>query len=211
METNMEQAKSSLAISKNNLEKSNMYAPVDGIIGRRNVEPGMSAISISSAPFDLVDIKTVYAKISVPENEIGKIKKGIKASFRVSALNDKIFEGVVSNVTPVADIISRTYETKILVKNQNLDLKPGMVCDVTLNIAAEKDMILIPYQCLSKDNNNKVFVYVVDTIQNRVKKQIVETGYFKNNNVEVLSGLTPGQIIVNEGKEKLSDNSLISL
>jgi RND family efflux transporter MFP subunit len=211
METNLEQAKSSLELAENNLDKCNMFAPVNGIIGRRNIEPGQSSISISSAPFELVDIKTVYVKISVPENEIGKVKKGIKAEFVVSALNEKKFQGEIVNVSPVADVISRTYDAKIAVSNTNLELKPGMVCDVVLNLAAEKGMLLIPYQSVSKDNDGKEFVFIVDPINKRVKKQIIKTGNYSGENLEVLSGLSLGQVVVREGKEKLSDNSLISL
>jgi RND family efflux transporter MFP subunit len=211
METNLEQAKSSLELSKNNLDKCNMFAPSNGVIGKRNIEPGMSSLSLTAAPIELVDIKKVYVKISVPENEIGKIKKGIKASFKVSALNDKQFDGEITHVNPVADIFSRTYEAKIRVDNPNFDLKPGMVCDVSLNISGDRETMLVPYQSVTKDNDGKTYVFIVDTLQKRVKKQIVETGNFQNNNLEIISGLTQGQIIVIEGKEKLSDNSLISL
>lgn len=211
METNLEQAKSSLALSKSNLDKCNMRAPLDGIIGRRNIEPGMSSIGINSSPFELVEINTVNVKISVPENEIGKIKKGEKASFIVSALNNKQFEGVITNVSPVADAFSRTYEAKISLKNTSLELKPGMVCDVSLNLTTEKDIILIPYQSVSKDKDGNTFVFIINSEQKRVKKQIIHEGNYNGDNLEVLSGLCKGQIIVREGKEKLSDNSLISL
>jgi membrane fusion protein, multidrug efflux system len=211
METNLAQAKSSLDLSANNLEKCNMCAPEDGIIGRRNIEPGMSSISITSSPIELVKIKTIYVKISVPENEIGKIFKGLKANIAVSALNEKSFEGEVTNISPVADAFSRTYDAKITVNNANFDLKPGMVCDVTLNLKSERELVLIPYQSVTMDNDSKAFVYIVDSLQKKVKKQIIQTGNYHGNDLEVLSGLKRGQIVVKEGKEKLSDNSLISL
>lgn len=211
METGLEQAKSSLALSKSNLDKCNMRAPLDGIIGKRNIEPGMSSIGITASPFELVEISTVFVKISVPENEIGKIKKGIKASFVVSALNNKVFEGLITNLSPVADVFSRTYEAKISVRNANLELKPGMVCDVVLNLKTEKEMLLIPYQSIGKDKEGNAFVYTVDPQTNRVKKQIIQTGSYNGDNVEILTGLTSGNLIVKEGKEKLTDNSLISL
>ena len=150
MQTNLEQAKSSLEISKNNLDKCNMYAPVSAIVGRRNIEPGMSSLSIGSSPFELVEIKQVFVKISIPENEVAKIYKGMKAGFVVSALNDKEFEGEINNISPVADIISRTYEAKIKVSNPELELKPGMVCDVKMEQFNEKEMVLIPYKSVSK-------------------------------------------------------------
>jgi membrane fusion protein, multidrug efflux system len=209
METNMEQAKSSLELSKNNLEKCSLRAPVDGIIGRRNIEPGMSSLGIT-APLELVQIATVFVKISVPENEVARIVKGMKASCSVSALDEKEYIGKVTNISPVADRISRTYEAKILVLNPGLILKPGMVCDVKMETAKEKEVILVPSQSVSKDNENRAYVFVVDLTEKRVRKQIIKTGQYRDSGLEVVSGLQAGQMIVNEGKEKLSDNSLIS-
>ena len=210
MESKLEQAQSSLNLAKNNLDKCKLYAPVNGMVGRRNIEPGMSSISIASAPLELVDIRQVYVKISIPENEVAKIFKGMKAGFTVSALNDKEFEGNVANISPVADKISRTYEAKILVPNTDLALKPGMVCDVNMELTMEKEMTLIPNQSVSKDNQNKVFVFLVDPDGKHVRKQVIKTGCYNDSGLEVISGLEAGQRIVNEGKEKLSDNSLIA-
>jgi RND family efflux transporter MFP subunit len=211
METYMEQAKSSLQLAKNNLEKCNMHAPVAGIVGRRNIEPGQSAIGSSLSPIELVQIETVYVKISVPENEISKICKGQNAGFSVSALDGKQFNGIVTNVSPVADIISRTYTVKISVKNSNYELKPGMVCDVMLNLKRETVSLVVPYKSVSKDGDGKSFVFVVSTDGKSVKKQIVVTGNYCESGIEVLSGLIPGEVVVSEGCEKLMDNSLISL
>lgn len=211
MESNMEQAKSSLELAKNNLDKCNMRAPVDGIVGRRNIEPGQSAIGSSLSPIELVQIESVYVKISVPENEISKIKKGQKAMFSLSALNNKQFEGMVTNLSPVADIISRTYTVKISVKNTSLELKPGMVCDVTLSLERQVVSMLVPYKSVSKDSNGNTYVYIVSLDNKSVKRQNITIGNYHESGIEVLNGLTVGQTIVSEGCEKLSDNSLISL
>lgn len=211
METNMEQAKLSRDLSEYNLDKCNLRAPADGVIGRRNIEPGMSSISIVSAPLELVDINTIMVKVSVPENEIGKIKKGLKAEFSISALNNQKFEGIVSKISPVADAFSRTYEVKIESKNPGMEIKPGMVCDVTLRLKSDNEVILIPYQCASKDTDGNIFVYLVDANTKTVKKQIIQTGIYYGEFIEVLSGLKPEQTIVYKGIDKLSDNCLISL
>jgi RND family efflux transporter MFP subunit len=211
MESNMEQAKSSLELSKNNLDKCNLRAPVDGMVGRRNISPGQSAIGASLAPIELVQIENVLVKISVPENEIGKISKGQKATFSVSALEGKQFEGFVVNVSPVADVISRTYTVKIFVKNLKYELKPGMVCDVILNLNHETVSLVVPYKAVSKDTDGKTFVYVVSADGTRVIKQNVTVGNYRESGIEVLSGLTRGQVVVSAGCEKLTNNSLISL
>ncbi len=210
METNLKKAQSQLEVSKSSLDKCNLYAPASGVIGKRNIEPGQSAIS-SFAPLELVKIETVLVKISVPENEIGKIKKGMTAAFTISALDNKQYEGTITNVGVVADQFSRTYEVKITVKNPELEIKPGMVCDVVLNTSAEKTMVLVPYNSVSKDTDGNLFVFVVSPDKKTVKKQVVKVGGYQTNGLEIISGLAAGQTIVIEGKEKLFDNSLISL
>jgi RND family efflux transporter MFP subunit len=210
METNLKKAQSQLEVAKSSLDKCNLYAPASGVIGKRNIEPGQSAIS-SFAPLELVKIETVLVKISVPENEIGKIKKGMNAGFTISALDNKQYEGTITNVGVVADQFSRTYEVKITVKNPELEIKPGMVCDVVLNTSAEKTMVLVPYNSVTKDIEGNSFVFVVTPDKKTVKKQVVKVGGYQTNGLEITSGLTADQTIVIEGKEKLFDNSLISL
>jgi RND family efflux transporter MFP subunit len=210
METNLQQAKSSLELSKNNLEKCNLRSPANGIIGNRNIEPGMSSINLTGTPLEIVDITKVYVKISVSENEISKIKNGAEALIIVSALGNKQFEGKITNVSQVADKFSRTYDAKILVNNSELELKPGMVCDVTVCLQLDKTLVLVPYPSISEDENGNSFVYLIDAQNKKAKKQIVETGNYVGGDIEILSGLTEGQEIVCEGKYKLTDNSLIS-
>lgn len=209
METKLAQAQSSLDLARNNLDKCRMVAPLDGMIGRRNIEPGMSSISITSAPLELVEIGQVYIKIAVPENEIALISKGLSASFTVQALDNRGFTGTVAVVTPVADRISRTYEVKILVNNTGMALKPGMVCDVRLDQTAERELMIVPGQSVTKDFGNKAYVFVVDTIAGTVRRREVTTGQFMESGIEIISGLQPGERIVTEGKEKLSDHSKI--
>jgi len=100
---------------------------------------------------------------------------------------------------------------KITVKNPGLLLKPGMVCDVNLGITENKEVLEVSYQAVDKDKDNNSYVYVVDTEKKTVRKRIISIGNYKNDNIEVLSGLAFGEKVVCEGKQKLSDNSKISL
>jgi membrane fusion protein, multidrug efflux system len=210
METNMKKAESQLELAKNSLDKCNLYAPTSGIVGKRNVEPGQSAIS-SFSPIELVKIEKVSVKISVPENEIGKIKKGMIATFTISALENKNFKGTITNVGVVADKFARTYEVKMTVDNPNLEMKPGMVCDVMMNTSTDRELLIVPYSAVSKDSDGNSFVYTLQSDNQSVKKQMIKVGNYQSSGVEVLSGLTANQAVIVEGKEKLTDNSQIIL
>jgi RND family efflux transporter MFP subunit len=211
MQTELEQAKSSLDLSKNNLDKCRMLSPVDGIVGRRNIEPGQSSVTLTSAPIELVKIETVLVKISVPENEINKLCTGQKAAVTVSALDGKSYEGSVTNISPVAELMSRTYTVKISVNNTGHDLKPGMVCDVRLDFGNNSNILVVPDKAVSKDNAGNTYVFIVSPDKKTVKKQIIKVGKYNTAGIEVTDGLSEGQTIVSEGGEKLSDNSSISL
>lgn len=206
METTYEQARASLDLAKNNLDKCELRATADGVLARRNAETGQSALGAS---FEIADIRNVYAKISVPEKEIGTLKKGMKATIAVSALNDRRFEGSVSRLNPVADMLSRTYNAMIQLPNPGTELKPGMICDVTLAVGKSEERVVIPYQSVTQDKDGNAFVFIVDSTGTHARKQRITPGNYADGGVEVLQGLKPGQVLVTEGKEKLSDNCLI--
>ena len=210
METNLKEAASQLEFARSGLAKCELIAPDDGVVGKRNIQPGQYSLSMT-APIELVKINTVNVKISVPENEINSISKGSVAKVKIAALNDSKFDGLISNIGVVADKISRTYDVKILLKNDNMNIKPGMVCNVSLNLKHEGKILLIPYCSVSIDKDGKSFVFIMPSGQQRVRKQIITVGNYDGSSIEVLSGLELGQTIIVEGKEKLSDNSLISL
>jgi RND family efflux transporter MFP subunit len=208
METKLKQAESQMQIASSNLEDCTLRSPDNGMIGRRDVEPGQSSIGISS-PFILVKIDRIKVKISVPENEISKITKGMKASFSLSALDDQLFEGTVNKAGIVADRISRTYEVKIIADNPGYKIKPGMVCDVRLKIADQKEITVVPAKAVSMDVDGKSFVWLVNMPAKTVSKVFIRTGSYRQDGIEVSSGLDPKGIVVVDGKEKLSENSSI--
>lgn len=208
METNLKKAQSQMELTKSNLNKSWLRAPVAGIIGRRNVELGQLSTA-TPTPLEIVKIERILVKVSVPENEIDKIRKGMKASFSISALNDKKFEGVISNVGVVADQLSRTYEIKIEAANPNLSMKPGMVCDVNIHSNQMVKAMVVPYQAVDKNGSGDTFLYVVNTTSKRVKKTSVKVGDYEQNGIIVYAGVANQSVVVTEGKEKLSDNAKI--
>ena len=98
MASNLEQAKVQLDLAKSRLRKCNLFAPDNGTIGIRNVEPGQSSAA-GMPPFILMKIEKVLINFSVPENEIEKIKKGKTAIVRVSALGNRSFEGEIGRAS----------------------------------------------------------------------------------------------------------------
>lgn len=208
IESKLNQAESTMKLSKNNLNKTTLNAPENGIIGKRNIEPGMSSIGLS-APFEIVKIDRIYVRISVPENEIAKIKQGMTAKFNVPAIGDTTFTGTATIIGVVADRFSRTYEVKIVAENPERIIKPGMICDLTIECPQE-DINIIDYRAITTDMEG-AFVYKISPSRDAVIKQHVKTGKTSEEGIEIISGLMAGDEVVCEGLYKLTDNSKIEL
>lgn len=209
MQTNLDQAKAALELAKNNLGKCKMVAPADAMVGKRNIEPGQSSLSLVSAPIELVKIDKVMVKVAVPESEINRIRKGTPASFSVPALGDSRFDGVITNVSPVAEIMSRTYTVKIMVDNPGEQLKPGMICDVVLRAEGPGNFLVVPYRSVIRDADGKTYVFLVSEDRHSAKKQRVTVGDYHENGIEITSGLMGNETVVTGGVERLSDNCKI--
>lgn len=210
VETGLQQAKSATLIAKKNLDDCNLYSPVDGIVGKRSIEPGMSAIP-NYTSITLVKIEKVFARVPVSESEISSIKNGDKAKIKIGALNNSEFKGTVEEIGVMADPIAHTYKIKIGIVNTNRQIKPGMICNVTIykNKTNEAAGLFIPSRAVLVDEQGDNFVYVVEN--NKAVRKYVKTGKLLKNGVEITEGLNDGEQIVVAGQQKLVDNSSIRI
>jgi RND family efflux transporter MFP subunit len=202
------QAEAQMKMYKEQLDNCELHSPVDGIVGYRALETGMSALQIQ-APISIITIDDILVKISVPEDEVSLMIKGQAASIKVGALGMKTFHGEIDRVGVVANQLSRTYDVKIRVKNTDGKLKPGMVCDVEIKLPEQEAVLLVPMEAVSGQTDGEPYVFVVNTHNKRVIKTQIHIGGIINNKLEILSGLSEGELIVTYGKHKLSDDEKV--
>lgn len=210
VETGLQQAKSATLIAKKNVEDCKLYSPVDGIVGNRSIEPGMSAIP-NLTSITIVKIQKVFAKVPVSESEISSIKIGNKANIKIGALNYSEFSGTVEEIGVMADPIAHTYKIKIGILNKNQQIKPGMICNVTLYKSEEDKVagLFVPSRAVLVNDQGKNFVYVVD--KNKAFRKYVKTGKLLSDGIEITEGLDDGEQIVVAGQQKLVEGSLIKI
>lgn len=208
VETNVQQAKSAVAIAKKNLDDCKLYSPVDGIVGKRNIDPGMSAMP-NVTSIDIVKIGKVFAKVPVSESEISSIKIRDHAKIKIGALNNAEYSGTVEEIGVMADPIAHTYKIKIGIENKNWQIKPGMICNVTILKTNSVKGLFAPSRAVLIDAQGRNFVYAV--ADNKAVRKYVKTGKLLLNGIEITEGLNDGDIIVVAGQQKLSNNSLVRI
>ncbi|MGC9150565.1 MAG: efflux RND transporter periplasmic adaptor subunit [Microbacter sp.] len=211
IESDLQQARSMAQIAKSQLSDCVLTAPTHGVIGKKTVEPGMNVLPDYQV-LSLLKIEKVNAVVPIPENQIAAIQKGEEATVMVAALNNATFKGKITEKGVEADPMSHTYNIKIALQNEGEQLRPGMVCNVTITPPSAQPMITVPQTAVMVDTNNQQYVYVVNKDGHSVHKQIIQVGeVVGNGDVAVTSGLTKGDKVVTEGNQKIDDQSLIQI
>lgn len=210
VETGLEKAKAMEAISKKNLDDCNLEAPIDGYIAQRSIEEGQNALP--GAPvFKIVSIHDININVSIPENEIGKVKIGQNATVEIGALNNKKFTGTVDIKGVEANSITHTYKITIKLKNALQEIMPGMVCKVFLSANDEEnnESIIIPNKAVQVSPEGEHFVWLA--VQNKATRRFIKTGQLANYGVIVEDGLETGELLIVEGYNKVSEGMQLSI
>ena len=213
VETGLEKAGALEGIARKNLEDTKLYAPIGGIIAKRSVEEGANVLPGVSL-FKIVSIDEMDVKVPVPENEIGAIHTGQKATVTVPALGNREFQGVVHKKGVEANPISRTYNIQIRLKNPQSELMPGMVCKAFLLQDDAEQHIVIPNKSVQISPDGRRFVWLAENYSPSLeglgaayvaKRRFITTGALTDYGVTVVSGLADGERLITEGYNKVSE------
>ncbi len=177
------------------LSNTNIVSPVDGFIGRRNLDQGAFA-GANTAIVSVVDIATVRLISNLVEKDFKRVNAGVTALIEVDAFPGEQFTGTVSRVAPVFDSATRTASMEIEVPNPGYRLKPGMFARVKLTVEVRPDALTVPRNAVV-DSEGQRGVFLVDG--QSAKFQPVTTGLQDNERIEILSGLTEGTRVITTG------------
>lgn len=148
-EANVAIAAAELKLQKADLEKSAIYAPIDGIVLTRSVDPGQTVASSLQAPVLFViaaDLKKMELKAAVDEADIGGVKPGQKARFTVDAFPGRTFDAAIRDIA-YASVTTEgvvTYDARLDVDNAELLLRPGMTATVSIVTRQDSDALMVP-------------------------------------------------------------------
>lgn len=215
IQSKVTQARSQLAVAKKNVADCRLTAPVSGIIGRKNVSAGETAMP-SQAVVTILDINSVKVKFSVPEAEMVAITPSTPTRISVEATGRSFVGGRIEKGVQ-ADALTHTYDVRVRVDNRGRALLPGMVAKVevgnapavqTEGTAAATPFISLPLTAIQRRADGSLFAWTIDEA-NSAHRTPIEIGQTAANRVEIISGLTSGQRVVTEGYQKLSEGTKV--
>lgn len=182
------------------IEKTEIRAPFDGVIGLRNISLG-SFVNTTLLIASMQQINPVKIEFSVPERYRSYINNGTEIQFTVTG-SDEIFKGTVYAVESKIDPVTRTLKIRAKSDNSRNKLVPGAFAKVELILEKVKDALVVPAQsvvpALSGQN-----VFVIK--QGKAKSVPVELGTRLEAETEILSGINSGDTIAFTGLLQLRD------
>jgi RND family efflux transporter MFP subunit len=212
--TTYEAAQSAVKQIKSQLGKSTIRAPFSGIIDNVIKDQGtVVAPGPGSEVFRIVNLSDMYIAIDVPETYLGDIKKGNSAIVYFPVLGDTL----ISEIRQTGNFINpgnRAFKVEVAVPNRNNTIKPNLTAKVSLNDYSSEAAVLVPQGIISENAEGQQYLYIAsDRTEDKAtaKRRIITTGRTQGNMVEVLSGITAGDLLIKEGARSVKDGQSVQI
>ena len=180
-----------------------LVAPVSGVLTQRAVSQGQ-AVQAGMLLFTISDLSKLWIDVRIPAATGAGVRDGMLASYTVTGVPGRTYTGRVAYVYPTVGDQSRTLSARVLVRNDDGALKPGMFATVALASPGRR-ALTIPRAAVIETGERAVVL--VDMGGGRLMPHDVELGATTPDLVEILAGLTAGQRVVTSAQYLLESES----
>ncbi len=213
------QSEAALKEATENLNKTYVYAPMDGTISKLNVELAQRVLGSNFSPgteiLTVADLSKMEARVDVDENDVVLVSVGDEATIKVDAFNDKEFKGKVTQIGNSAvskglgtqdEVVN--FQVRILIEDPDKQLRPGMSCDADIKTETKSNVIAVPIQSVTA----RVDKPKQDEMKNDEESQVEKPKNGKSNKPkEVVFLAQDGKAKMVEVKTGISDDSYIEI
>jgi len=195
-------------------------APFDGVITARNLDIGQLITSSGSTTtagagtvsgikqvFDISAIQTLRVFINVPQVYAPDAKNGATATLTLPQYPGRIFRGKLTRSSSALDPATRTLLAEVDVDNRSGELLPGSYTEVHLTVANPAPALIVPVSALILEPDG-LHVAVVDSTQHAHIVRVTP-GRDSGSTMEILGGLAPGQAVIANPPDSLTDGELV--
>ena len=205
----------SIAQMKDQVAKTTITAPFDGIVDHLIADVGSSLAPGMTPVVRVVNLDEMKVSAQIPEIHLKNIKKTAKVAVNIPVLN-KTLAAEINAVGNFINPNNRSFRVEIDLENSTGDLKPNMTALLNINDYKNEAAILIPSKNILEDQAGAKYVYTLETEAGqegmyKAIKTFVKTGKSSNNKTEVLEGLSAGDQIVEDGIRLVKDQQLVKI
>ena len=208
---NKESLESSLATLRSQRAKTIIKAPFSGIVDELFSNPG--DLANTQMPFArIVNTKNIYIESEVSEQLIGAVDKGTDVEVHFPSLN----ETITSTVTETGSFINpenRSFKVKVNLPTGGTDYKPNLLAHLKIKDYSIDSALVVKSSLVQQTSDGKDFLYLLEESENKStgKRTFVELGREYEGMVEILAGIKPGDIIINEGSRSIRNGQQVRI
>jgi len=195
----------SLASLQTQLQKTVIRAPFTGTIESVQVRLG-ELVQPGMPMFQFVGENDLFIEADISESYIGVLEKGDSVMVNFPNMNES-FKTIVSSVGSIINSNNRTFKVEVHLPSIE-NIKPNMIAILKIKDYENPESILVPSHLILSDNRGD-YVFVVEN--STAKKKYVKRGKSFDLQTEVLSGLKPGEVLVDKGFREVGDNFNVNI
>ncbi len=184
-------------------------APFSGATGLRNISVG--ALVTPGTPITtLDDLSHMKMDFDVPERFLDSLVPGLAVRAVAAAYPEQVFEGEIASIDSRVDPVTRAVRVRALLNNDDHLLRPGMLMRVSV-ARNPRETLVIPEIAVTMEGEDH-FVFVVSQDEagdNIVQRRQIEVGSRRQGDIEVLAGLSAGDLVITHGTMKVRHGSQV--
>ena len=180
------------------IDKSQVQAPVPGVVSKRHVEVGQW-VKEGDPVADIVQLDPLWVRVNVPEGVLSRLAKGDEARITIDALGGEVFTGKVDQILPEADPASRSFQVKLILPNADGRVRPGYFARATL-LSKSKSQLVVPKDAVVQRGPASHVIAVRD---GKAVLVPVKRGSTQGDMTAVAGELTETDQVVTRGNEQL--------
>lgn len=188
-------------------------APFAGTIDDVITEQGSVVAPGQSQLFRIVNLDEMYIETDVPESYITNVTEGKMVEVEFPVL-DTTMEAKVRQAGSFINPANRTFKVEVSIPNTNKNIKPNLTAKLKINDYTNEKAILIPLSIISENAKGEQYVYTITNKSDSTaiaKRTIITTGKTQGDDIEVVSGLTSKDEIIDEGARSVKDGQEVKI
>lgn len=201
-----EQTRSQASLAGNQADYAVLRADHAGVITAIQVEPGQ-VVGAGQPVMKLARPEEKEVVVAVAESRLAELRAAKTVAIRLWAEPDKVYRGKVREISPSAEVATRTFTVKVSLLDGGPALRLGMTANVLLNAAAVP-VVRLPLAAVTQ-KDGQALVWVVEGADNKVAPRAVKLGEYGDNGAQILDGLSAGERVVIAGVHKLLPGQIV--
>ena len=203
----LDAAKADLHHAEMALDFCTIASPVDGVVVQLFARQGQY-FAAASPLVTVTDLAEVLAQVRIPGSEFSKVSTGAAADIDTASLPGRQFTGKVARISGQADPLTGNIDAFVSIANDDYALRPGFGCHARVWLPEIADALAVPVSAIADHSGTAVVTVVREEKAHEVE---IELGAQTHDWVQVLKGLSPGDIVVTAGGYGLPEGCPVRL